>query len=59
MVIQLIISAEYNIKSWFKDGVYHRDYDPAVIYQDGSKFFYLNGEEIDSIIPDNDDENYL
>jgi hypothetical protein len=59
MVIQLIISAEYRVKSWIKDGVYHRDYDPAVIYQDGSKFFYLNGEEIDSIIPDNDDENYL
>ena len=56
MRIELIIS-ELNHKSWLQDGVYHRDYDPAVIYPDGSKFFYLNGEEIDSIIPDNDDEN--
>jgi hypothetical protein len=58
MQIQLIIS-ELNHKSWLQDGVYHRDYDPAVIYPDGSKFFYLNGEEIDSIIPEYDDENYL
>lgn len=58
MTIELFID-ERNNKFWMQDGQYHRDFDPAIIYPDGAKFFYLEGEEIDSIIPDNDDDYYL
>ena len=58
MRIELIVD-EYNTKMWFENGVRHRLDGPAIIYEDGSKFFYWEGEEIDSILADDDDENYL
>jgi len=34
-----------NCKAWFKNGKYHRENSPAVEYPDGSKTWWLNGEE--------------
>lgn len=31
---------------WYKNGLLHRENNPAIIYSNGEKKFYLNGEEI-------------
>jgi len=31
-------------QEWFLNGVLHREDGPAVIWADGTKFWYLNGE---------------
>ena len=32
----------WGIKRWFKDGQYHREDGPAVIFPDDTKFWWLN-----------------
>lgn len=55
MRIELTID-DYGTKYWTRNGVYHREYDPAIIYSDGAKFWYLEGDEIDSYFPEDCDE---
>jgi len=40
------VISKYGTQYWYnKDGQFHRENDqPAIIYEDGSKFWYLNGK---------------
>jgi len=34
-------------ESWYKDGKLHREDGPARIYQNGARYYYLNGDYIE------------
>jgi hypothetical protein len=46
IIKRLVISQSYGTKVWYRDARLHRDRDqPAVIYQNGKKFWYVDGYE--------------
>lgn len=38
--------SSYGVKSWWLNGKRHREDGPAVIYPDGYRTWFLNGEEL-------------
>lgn len=41
------IKENANRKAWYINGKFHREDGPAVIYADGSKYWYIDGIELD------------
>ena len=55
---------KWGIKTWYKDGIIHKDDGPAVIHVDGTICWYKNGkihrEDGPAVIePDGEEEWYL
>jgi hypothetical protein len=43
---QGICSSKFGTDRWYKNGVWHREDGPAIIWKNGDKAYYLNGKNI-------------